>query len=311
MQTPGEILKHQRQKLGKTIFEVSQETKILEKYIKQIEENQFEQFDSPVFARGFTKIYADFLGLDVDKVLALFRRENKEVGKLKKKKRNISLNIKELLQPSKLAIVITSIFFLTLAFYFTFLYFNFQKQPEISIFTPIDGYISEQETITIQGEITKKSILSINNQEVDFQKNFFKYDLKLSEGVNNIEVKAMNSRNNKKFRTVILQVTFKPKAVEKVEASQTLSSFKATLKVKNEATWVKLTIDENPIYAQVLKSGFSQKFSAKSSIEVVSGKPENTELLIDGNIKELQINSKTGVASIECKVENSIINCSK
>lgn len=312
MQTPGEILKHQRKKLGKTIFEISQETKILEKYIKQIENNQFDKFDSPVFARGFTKIYAQYLGLDVEKLLALFRRENKEIAPIKKRRKKFYFNFKSVVTSTNLTILSTIIFFLFIIIYFSFLYFNFQKQPELLIFTPVNGYISDKEKVVIEGDVSKNISLTINNKTIQYEKEHFKYNFVLFEGENNIEVKASNPKNDKKYTTTILNVSYKPIKEESVPADpQTLETFKIQLKIKNDSTWIKLIIDEDQIYAQVLKSGFSSKFTAKKSMEIVSGKPDNTVVLINGERRDLIINKDTGVASITCSLKDSQINCTK
>jgi len=76
MVTVGEVLKNKREKLKISIETASLDTKIQKRFLKFIENNEFFPFESEVFLTGFIKIYAKYLNLDVEKVLALYRRTN-------------------------------------------------------------------------------------------------------------------------------------------------------------------------------------------------------------------------------------------
>ena len=71
MITAGEIIKNKREELKKDLNRVSSDTKIQKRYLEYIENNQFDKFDSDIFACGFLKIYSQYLDLDIQKVLAL------------------------------------------------------------------------------------------------------------------------------------------------------------------------------------------------------------------------------------------------
>lgn len=72
--TPGQVLKHYRLKRGLELKDISRVTKIPVKQLTIIENDDYSRSDSYVFFRGFVKNYAEFLELDVDKVLAIYRR---------------------------------------------------------------------------------------------------------------------------------------------------------------------------------------------------------------------------------------------
>ena len=74
MVTVGEVLKNKRKNLRRSLDLVSADTKIQKRFIKYIESNEFSPFESEVFLKGFIKIYAEYLGLDVKKILALYRK---------------------------------------------------------------------------------------------------------------------------------------------------------------------------------------------------------------------------------------------
>jgi len=89
--SPGELLKIQREKLGMTEKSVSEELHITMHYVRLLETNDFERLPGDVFARGYIKSYADLLGLDKQFIVSLYNdhtkhhRESEEVAAQKKR----------------------------------------------------------------------------------------------------------------------------------------------------------------------------------------------------------------------------------
>ena len=65
----GEILKQRRQEKNLSIREVENMTSIRSNYIQAIENGESNQLISPVYAEGFVKQYAIFLGLDGERII--------------------------------------------------------------------------------------------------------------------------------------------------------------------------------------------------------------------------------------------------
>ena len=73
MQTLGERLQEARQRLGVTLREAAEFTKIRTDYLQAMEASQFESIPlADVYKRGFVKVYAKYLRLDDDKAAADF-----------------------------------------------------------------------------------------------------------------------------------------------------------------------------------------------------------------------------------------------
>lgn len=69
----GDIFKNRRKELNiMTLKEVENATSIRSVYLQAIEEGEFDKLISPVYAQGFLRQYANFLGIDGDAIL----REN-------------------------------------------------------------------------------------------------------------------------------------------------------------------------------------------------------------------------------------------
>ncbi|MDR0445275.1 MAG: helix-turn-helix domain-containing protein [Puniceicoccales bacterium] len=68
--TIGKVLSERRLKLGFSLEEVAEATKIRIDYLKAIEQEQLD-FDLPdIYKRGFIRIYAEHLGLDLKEVMS-------------------------------------------------------------------------------------------------------------------------------------------------------------------------------------------------------------------------------------------------
>lgn len=75
IKTIGDGLKKRRQELNLSLKEAENATSIRMGYLQAIEEGEMSKLISPVYAQGFVKQYAAFLGMDGEKLV----RDNPEV----------------------------------------------------------------------------------------------------------------------------------------------------------------------------------------------------------------------------------------
>lgn len=64
----GESFRHKREEMSLTLKEVENATSIRMMYLQAIEEGRVQQFLSTVYALGFIRQYASFLGIDSEKL---------------------------------------------------------------------------------------------------------------------------------------------------------------------------------------------------------------------------------------------------
>lgn len=62
----GEVLRTRREALGLSLEQVHAQLRIPARWLRAIEEEHFEVFDSPQYAKGFVRSYAEFLGLEAE-----------------------------------------------------------------------------------------------------------------------------------------------------------------------------------------------------------------------------------------------------
>jgi cytoskeleton protein RodZ len=70
----GEVLKRTRSRHKIDIRTVEQQTKIRIKYLRALENEEWDVLPGPAYAKGFLRTYAQFLGLDGDALVDEYRR---------------------------------------------------------------------------------------------------------------------------------------------------------------------------------------------------------------------------------------------
>src|SRR5580693_4967596 len=68
--TFGESLKREREMRGVSLDEISAATRIATRFLKAIENDQWDQLPGGVFNRGFVRAVAHYLGLDEESIVA-------------------------------------------------------------------------------------------------------------------------------------------------------------------------------------------------------------------------------------------------
>lgn len=75
MKSIGETFKARRKEMNVSLKEVENATSIRMSYLQALEEGEVNKLISPVYAQGFLKQYATFLGIDSERII----RENPEI----------------------------------------------------------------------------------------------------------------------------------------------------------------------------------------------------------------------------------------
>ncbi len=71
----GEALRQTRMERGITLADVEQDIRINHSYLEALEQARFDLLPAPVYARGFMRSYARYLGLDADEALRTVPRD--------------------------------------------------------------------------------------------------------------------------------------------------------------------------------------------------------------------------------------------
>ena len=74
MESLGKYLKVERESRNLSLKEVSESTRIKERLLKAIEEDQYELLSSPVYVKGFLDAYARYLELDPNDIVLRYQK---------------------------------------------------------------------------------------------------------------------------------------------------------------------------------------------------------------------------------------------
>ena len=81
-ETLGETLREAREENGASIEDAAAATRIMQTQLRAIENNDYSGIPAPMYAKGFLKLYAQFLGLEPEPILERFQKEYSDPNRL-------------------------------------------------------------------------------------------------------------------------------------------------------------------------------------------------------------------------------------
>lgn len=207
MKRSGEILQGKRQTKKISLEKASKYLRIKKEHLRAIEESDWGNLPEPTFVKGFIKSYANYLGLDEDHLLALYRREYNETKYPQKtnifdKKKTYQLTPNKLINFTFILGVLLFIGYLALQ------YFSILSAPKLEVTSPSNDLSTNVSYIIVSGKVEKDSTISIDGEfvPVDTDGNFSK-QIELASGQNIIEVIAAKRLSPKAKVTRVVRLT--------------------------------------------------------------------------------------------------------
>ena len=209
MRTVGQVLKEEREKKFYTLDEIEKATKIRKELLHALELGQYQKLPPQTFVQGFIKNYGKFLGLNTEKLLAVYRREFSESkprildsfsNPLDKRKFKIT--------PSK---ALGSVILTLILVFFAYLWFEYRflvGAPFLEISQPTDQQSIPESAVTVLGRTDPENKVMINNQEIQVDSSGrFSQEIKLADNSNNIIIvsTAKSGKETRVERTVFLK----------------------------------------------------------------------------------------------------------
>lgn len=208
MRTVGQVLKEEREKKFYTLEEIEKVTRIRKELLAALEKGDYQKLPPPTFIQGFIKNYGKFLGLNTEKLLAIFRREFSEgknpprimdsfTNPLDKKRFKIT--------PTRVMVSVVLALVITFFVYLWFQYRSLVGSPFLEVTQPADQLTTSTDEIVVAGKTDPEAKVSINNQEIQVDQNGkFSQQIKLSDNANTITITSDSSsgKETKIQRTV-------------------------------------------------------------------------------------------------------------
>jgi len=193
------ILKNARSDKALSLDEVSKKLKIPQKYLEAIENENILCFPQEPYCSLIIKDYGDFLGLNGQQIVGLFRRDFAQ----KRKTKIINKSFISFTPQFTFSIII-SLFIILFSFYLIFEYIKFNRPPKLKINWPTGDAVSE-EILEIKGLTDPESTVRVNQDLVivDPEGNFTKkINLQTKETKVLIESKSPSGKTIQEERTI-------------------------------------------------------------------------------------------------------------
>lgn len=211
MRTVGQILKEARENKLYTLDDVEKHTKIRKEMLQALERDDFEKLPPLTFIQGFIKNYGKFLGLDANKLLAVFRRDyeaQKHPPMVMESLKKPMGSKKFFIQPSHLIGLTVVLIVLGFFAYLWVEYRQFAGAPELLLNSPVEGQTVDIPSVVVEGQTDPDAKVKINDQDIGVdQDGKFREEIKLAGSSNEITVTSTSkfSQTSTEKRTVFVK----------------------------------------------------------------------------------------------------------
>lgn len=191
----GAQFQEERKKQNLSLEEVARATKIRVDFLSAIERGDYKKLPGASYAHGFVRNYARFLGLPVEKSLALFRREYDEKKSIEVLPHGLTNQGEFSLPKFRVgrSTILIGIVLVIIVFFLLFQYRSAFFNPDLKVETPAENQTINSLTVEIKGKTDPNSTLSVENEQVPIEKNgSFKKEITVFPGRTSIDFQVEN-----------------------------------------------------------------------------------------------------------------------
>ena len=212
----GETLRAQREKKGITLEQAASDTRIREKFLKALEDSDYQTLPGTVYTKGFLRNYAEYLELDTEELVVQFHQERdqpeaprafKPIGPIMR--RNLIFTPRVFVPVVVLAGIVLFVSYL----YYQFV--SFAVPPKIDVTDPASDAISQSADFVVKGKTVPDGRVTVQVfpgplTVADIHPNAdgtFSASVQLSPGANHIVVEVLDvtGKVGRASRTVRLE----------------------------------------------------------------------------------------------------------
>jgi hypothetical protein len=297
IETLGEYLQDTRKAMRLTISQINRLTRIPEKFLKSLEEGDYEALPADVYVKGFLKTLAEVYRIPGNTLLEQFERERGLERSFKKDplrpKGSVASTLPQVvITPRTFTVVVVAFLVLASLSYLVWQIRSVQAPPALEVLYPEDGAKMQTRSVLLRGKTEPGSRVFVNGQEIMVEESgAFSEVLNLSDGVNNLAIRSENKfhRATEEGRMVIAEIVQQP-ATTTPELEQNLISL--TVGVGPENTWITARADNQVVQDGMVEAGQSLKLVADKELILTTGNAGSTHLVYNG--RDLGILGKAG-----------------
>lgn len=260
-QTVGELLRNARLKKGMTLSDVSADLCIRKSYLNAIENMDFANMPPMPFGIGFVRSYADYIGLNGDRIVSSYRQALLPV---QENKANNEEN--EVTNPHSKHLLIALIGFILLFCAWYYQIPDLLKSPKEEI--EVENTMSEPLIVADNDELVTEISPEIIEQTEEQM-------VASEESEDNV------SNSNEQYVT---------------ESENKLQEIKLVL---NNNSWIELKHGNKIILSGVYKKGFTYNISQEKGLTISVGRPNSVKFFLGDNAINVVSSSKRKNVSLD------------
>jgi len=200
---------------------------VREENLHNLEEGYYDNLPAEVYTKGFLTAYAEYLGLNPDRLVRMYSKEAGIKTHLdESQKQESPSRVKKirppLFTPRLLKIVAIVVIVVIAVSYLTWQFSNFSRNPELTINEPANDITIEQDRVVFQGQAERESELTINGQSVFINEDgTFTEEIALQEGINTIAVvvRDRQGRESSLTRQILVEMPPPPPEEDQLEGA--------------------------------------------------------------------------------------------
>lgn len=215
----GQLLRETRDSKNLSVKQVSNAIKIRESLLEALEKGEYTVFSSDMHLKSFLRSYANYLGINEEKVMALYRRERQisftDDDKTSRKSNDSSpavLIISKMLNLKTLISVIALIALSVIVWFFYSQWKAFSQPPTLQINSPLQNDVVTTDSFVIEGFTDNPSVkVVLDGNEANFVSpdGKFRINAKFTEpGLKRFTIVARNEFN--KQTELAVDLTYRP-----------------------------------------------------------------------------------------------------
>lgn len=278
-----------RERQGIALDAAARTLRISLRVLAAMEQGHFDDLPADVYARGFVKAYAEYLGLDVEDSLALYVAERAAQTPA------VAPAISAVLRPlrrrrffsSRFTVLGGTVVVVIAVLLYLFVELRgFTRAPDLRVTDPSRDTESSTNTLVVRGQADPTAEVRINGERTFVREDgTFEETLGMGEGVNTIRITATSVGGRE--RVVTREVLVRPSASPSPTPSEGPSPvpdvqtpFRLAVNVIEEPVWLSLSADGETRFSGLLLPGSRQEVTGRT-IQITSGKGARTHIVID------------------------------
>lgn len=289
----GLRIKQARVKQGIALRDLAHELKITDRILEALEQSDFSKLPAPIYARGFVKMCAEYLGMNEEELAKDFSNElHGTQGATEQKITPQQLRSFHrplfAITPRVTMIAVGVLIVLIALGYLFFEVRGFTRAPALTLSSPLDNAKIESNNVLVKGKTDTTAEVKINGEKTFVKSDgTFEENVGIGPGVNKISVsaKSIGGKEHVIEREVLVeqdQPQVSPTASPNAFASPVASSGDTQLKIKVDSdVWVSVLVDGKTVFSGTINVGQEKDFSGKS-ISVTAGRANKVQVQKNG-----------------------------